>query len=199
MRYCEEFAALLDPYIDNELSPEETARVREHLRTCDGCRAYVQAALLMRDAFPEAEDAVVPEGFAEGVMAAIRADAAPRRSVRGPGGSGHCCRWRPALPSWCWRSPLCPGPATPLCAMIRPRRRKASFRRAPLSPRLTAARRTARLMLRRRRRIPPQRMPRPLTMPLRPRHSLPPPASKRVRRRTLRRCQDHLAAGDVLF
>ena len=22
MRYCEEFAALLDPYIDNELSPE---------------------------------------------------------------------------------------------------------------------------------------------------------------------------------
>lgn len=82
MRYCEEFAALLDPYIDNELSPEETARVREHLRTCDGCRAYVQAALLMRDAFPEAEDAVVPEGFAEGVMAAIRADAAPRKRPR---------------------------------------------------------------------------------------------------------------------
>ena len=82
MRYCEEFAALLDPYIDNELSPAETARVREHLRTCDGCRAYVQAALLMRDAFPEAEDAVVPEGFAEGVMAAIRADAAPRKRPR---------------------------------------------------------------------------------------------------------------------
>lgn len=82
MRYCEEFAALLDPYIDNELSPEETARVREHLRTCDGCRAYVQAALLMRDALPEAEDAVVPEGFAEGVMAAIRADAAPRKRPR---------------------------------------------------------------------------------------------------------------------
>ena len=82
MRYCEEFAAQQDPYIDNELSPEETARVREHLRTCDGCRAYVQAALLMRDAFPEAEDAVVPEGFAEGVMAAIRADAAPRKRPR---------------------------------------------------------------------------------------------------------------------
>ena len=82
MEHCAEFAALLDPYIDNELSPEETARVREHLRTCDGCRAYVQAALLMRDAFPEAEDAVVPEGFAEGVMAAIRADAAPRKRPR---------------------------------------------------------------------------------------------------------------------
>ena len=45
MTYCKEFSALLDPYIDGELSPEETARVREHLHTCDGCRAYVQAAL----------------------------------------------------------------------------------------------------------------------------------------------------------
>lgn len=82
MTYCEEFAALLDPYIDGELSPAETARVREHLRTCDGCRAYVQAALAMRDAFPEAEDTPVPDGFAAGVMAAIRADAAPRKRRR---------------------------------------------------------------------------------------------------------------------
>ena len=78
MTYCEEFAALLDPYIDGELSPAETARVREHLRTCDGCRAYVQAALAMRDAFPEAEDTPVPDGFAAGVMA----DAAPRKRRR---------------------------------------------------------------------------------------------------------------------
>ena len=82
MTYCEEFAALLDPYIDGELSPAETARVREHLRTCDGCRAYVQAALAMRDAFPEAENTPVPDGFAAGVMAAIRADAAPRKRRR---------------------------------------------------------------------------------------------------------------------
>ncbi len=82
MTYCEEFAALLDPYIDGELSPAETARVREHLRTCDGCRAYVQAALAMREAFPEAEDTPVPDGFAAGVMAAIRADAAPRKRRR---------------------------------------------------------------------------------------------------------------------
>ena len=82
MTYCEEFAALLDPYIDGDLSPAETARVREHLRTCDGCRAYVQAALAMRDAFPEAENTPVPDGFAAGVMAAIRADAAPRKRRR---------------------------------------------------------------------------------------------------------------------
>ena len=89
MKYCEDFAALLDPYIDGELPPGEAARVREHLRSCDGCRAYVQAALTMRDAFPEAEDTPVPEGFAEGVMAAIRADAAPRKRRRP--------RWRKTL------------------------------------------------------------------------------------------------------
>ena len=82
MTHCKEFSALLDPYIDGELSPEETARVREHLHTCDGCRAYVQAALAIRDAFPEAEDTPVPDGFAAGVMAAIRADAAPRKRRR---------------------------------------------------------------------------------------------------------------------
>ena len=82
MKYCDEFAALLDPYIDGELSPKEAARVREHLRTCGGCRAYVQAALAMRDAFPEAEDTPVPDGFAEGVMAAIRANAAPQKRRR---------------------------------------------------------------------------------------------------------------------
>ena len=60
MKYCEDYAALLDPYIDGELSPEDTARVREHLHQCDGCRAYVQSALLMRDAFPQIEDTLTP-------------------------------------------------------------------------------------------------------------------------------------------
>ena len=108
MTYCKEFSALLDPYIDGELSPEETARVREHLHTCDGCRAYVQAALAIRDAFPEAEDTPVPDGFAAGVMAAIRADAAPRKRRRP--------RWaKTLLPlAACWPSPACPAPAAPL-------------------------------------------------------------------------------------
>lgn len=84
MKYCEEYAALLDPYIDGELPAEDTARVREHLQTCGGCRAYVQAALLMRDAFPEVEDTEVPDGFAESVMGAIRSGAAPQRKRRSP-------------------------------------------------------------------------------------------------------------------
>ena len=84
MKYCEDYAALLDPYIDGELSPEDTARVREHLHQCDGCRAYVQAALLLRENFPEIEETEVPDGFAESVMGAIRSGAAPQEKRRTP-------------------------------------------------------------------------------------------------------------------
>lgn len=72
MKYCEEFAALLDPYVDGELTGEEAARVRAHLADCPGCRRYVDDALAVRAAFPEAEETAVPEGFAESVMAAVR-------------------------------------------------------------------------------------------------------------------------------
>ena len=84
MKYCEDYAALLDPYIDGELSPEDTARVREHLTECGGCRAYVQAALLLRENFPEIEETEVPDGFAESVMGAIRSGAAPQKKRRAP-------------------------------------------------------------------------------------------------------------------
>ena len=76
MKYCENFAALLDPFIDGELSPEEMARVQAHLDECPACRAYVDDALAIRASFPDAEDTPVPDGFAESVMARIRAEAA---------------------------------------------------------------------------------------------------------------------------
>lgn len=72
MKYCEEYAALLDPYIDEELSGEEAARVRAHLEECPGCRAYTDAALAIRAAFPEIGETEVPAGFADDVMAAVR-------------------------------------------------------------------------------------------------------------------------------
>lgn len=74
MKYCETFAALLDPFIDGELSPDEMARVQAHLNVCPACRAYVDDALAIRAAFPDAEDTALPEGFAESVMARVRAE-----------------------------------------------------------------------------------------------------------------------------
>lgn len=75
MRYCDDYAALLDLYVDGELSPEEMSRVRDHLDRCPGCRAYVDDALAIRAAFPDVEDVEVPAGFAEGVMARIQTEA----------------------------------------------------------------------------------------------------------------------------
>lgn len=72
MKYCEAYAALLDPYVDGELSGEEAEGVRAHLEECPGCRAYVDGALAVRSAFPGVEETEVPEGFAQGVMAAVR-------------------------------------------------------------------------------------------------------------------------------
>ena len=78
MKYCEDCAALLDLYVDGELSPDDMDRVRAHLETCPGCRAYVDDALAIRAAFPDVEDTEVPTGFAESVMSAVQAAAQER-------------------------------------------------------------------------------------------------------------------------
>lgn len=81
MKYCEEYAALLDLFVDGELPPDEMERVRDHLETCPGCRAYVDDALTIRAGFPGVEETVVPEGFAEGVMARVREESAKERKI----------------------------------------------------------------------------------------------------------------------
>lgn len=96
MKYCEEYAALLDPFVDGELPPAETERVRAHLAVCPGCRGYVDDALAIRAGLSDVEDTVVPEGFAEDVMERVREDTGrsaktvelKRRSIR---------RWTGAL------------------------------------------------------------------------------------------------------
>lgn len=85
MKYCEEYAALLDQYVDGELSGAGAGRIREHLEGCPGCRAYVDGALAMRAAFPDVEETEVPEGFAEGVMAAVRRLEPSRGAGAAPG------------------------------------------------------------------------------------------------------------------
>ena len=91
MKYCNDYAALLDLYVDGELSPEEMSRVQAHLEQCPGCRVYVDDALAIRAAFPDVEDAEVPEGFAEGVMARIQAEAVSKKKKTTP--------WRKVLPT----------------------------------------------------------------------------------------------------
>ena len=82
MKYCDEFAALLDAYIDGMLSPEALPALQTHLEQCGGCQAYVDDAFTIRAMFPTVEDTLVPDGFADGISAMIRVDAAPRKSAR---------------------------------------------------------------------------------------------------------------------
>ncbi len=81
MKYCEEYAALLDLFVDGELSGPEMAQVGDHLAKCPGCRAYVDDALAIRAGFPDVEETAVPEGFAESVMERIREDAAKDQKI----------------------------------------------------------------------------------------------------------------------
>lgn len=82
MKYCDDYAALLDLYIDGELSPDEMADVQAHLDECPGCRAYVDDMLAIRAAFPTVDETDVPAGFAEGVMASIQVQSASASSRR---------------------------------------------------------------------------------------------------------------------
>ena len=97
MKYCEEYAALLDLYVDGELSPEELDAVQRHLDRCPGCQAYVDAALAIRAAFPGVEDVAVPEGFAQGVMEIIAKDAAKKAAEKAPARSRRPF-WKTAAP-----------------------------------------------------------------------------------------------------
>lgn len=79
MKICEQYALLLDSFVDGELTEQEAGTVREHLASCPACAAYVSDAFAIRTAFGDVEDTQVPAGFADGVMAVIRANAAPRK------------------------------------------------------------------------------------------------------------------------
>ena len=70
---CEQFALLLDAYIDGELPAEEMAAFTEHARACEACGREFEAALLVKDALLHMDDEVaVP----------LEAQAAWRNAVR---------------------------------------------------------------------------------------------------------------------
>lgn len=83
MKLCEEYASLLDPMLDGALDAAEAARVRAHLSVCPACAAYMEDAAALRSAFGSVEEVQPPDGFADGVMAAVRAGGAPRKQTPG--------------------------------------------------------------------------------------------------------------------
>lgn len=66
-----ENAALLDAFVDGELTAVEMAEVQAHLAECPGCQAYVDDALAIRADFPTAESTELPADFTDHIMQAV--------------------------------------------------------------------------------------------------------------------------------
>lgn len=62
--------AVLEAYVDGEVTPQISAQVEAHLARCPDCRAFVEEWMTLRRAFPGREEAP-PAGFARRVMAAV--------------------------------------------------------------------------------------------------------------------------------
>ena len=66
-----ENAALLDAFVDGELTAAEMAEVQAHLAECPGCQAYVDDALAIRADFPPADSTELPADFTDHIMQAV--------------------------------------------------------------------------------------------------------------------------------
>ena len=81
-----ENTALLDAFVDGELTSEEMISVQSHLDECPECRAYVEDVLVIRASFPTEDDAELPADFAETVMKAVAETPQSRPKKRQPWG-----------------------------------------------------------------------------------------------------------------
>ncbi|MDR3277673.1 MAG: zf-HC2 domain-containing protein [Oscillospiraceae bacterium] len=75
---CEKYEELISGQLDGELTESERRELEAHLRDCPACRALSDTYLEISSALEE--DAIVPEGFAEGVMARLPARPAGGRA-----------------------------------------------------------------------------------------------------------------------
>ena len=66
-----ENTALLDAFVDGELTAAEMAEVQAHLAECPDCQAYVDDALAIRADFPAAESTELPADFTDHIMQAV--------------------------------------------------------------------------------------------------------------------------------
>ena len=76
MERCERCMELLSLRLDGELTAEEEQWLSQHLEQCSDCREIAEQLERLHGAFTQLEDIPAPEGFAQGVMARIRAEEA---------------------------------------------------------------------------------------------------------------------------
>lgn len=78
----DEYKEQLSAFLDSELTDAERDDVLAHLETCEACRTYLAELTALRDALGDMEDVDVPGGFADGVMARLHEESAPRKAKK---------------------------------------------------------------------------------------------------------------------
>jgi len=72
---CSQYEAALEDHLHGDLGGDEATELAEHLKTCSGCRAALDEAVLSARLLRVAEPAADPgPGFGHMVMARIRAE-----------------------------------------------------------------------------------------------------------------------------
>lgn len=72
MKNCREYEDWISAYLDGELSGTDQAELMEHMAACRNCQQYFDDLVAMHEAMMDAEEAPVPEGFAQQVMARVK-------------------------------------------------------------------------------------------------------------------------------
>lgn len=81
MKPCEYYIELLSAALDGMLSEEQELELAEHLASCPACRELGPQLVAAHAAFTRMEELEAPEGFAEAVMARVRAEESARPKV----------------------------------------------------------------------------------------------------------------------
>ncbi len=79
MRSCDEIVELLSESLDGQLTADEQTALDEHIACCPACSALSDDLRALHTAAADWEDVPAPAGFAEAVMKAVAAEAAPKR------------------------------------------------------------------------------------------------------------------------
>lgn len=103
---CAEMLTTLQMYVDGVTDEEETRRAEEHLAECAGCRELVHGWREVAESLEGLGPIQAPEGFADRVMEAVRAEARQRPRPLGiPGAAwlaATAAREETLHVSWTW-------------------------------------------------------------------------------------------------
>lgn len=72
---CEQMTLLMSSWLDGEVTGQEEKQMWEHLEHCPECRTLFEQLQTLHTSFSDLEEIPAPEGFAQGVMARVKAEA----------------------------------------------------------------------------------------------------------------------------